>query len=128
MKKFDIIVIGSGGGSKITSPAAKLGFKIAVIEKDKLGGTCLNRGCIPSKMLIHPADVAVTINDAKKFDMDVDTNISVNFAGLISRISNTVDGDSNSIAAGYGQNPNITYFPTEGKFVSDKVVRVGPEE
>ncbi|MBL8014042.1 MAG: FAD-dependent oxidoreductase, partial [Candidatus Omnitrophica bacterium] len=52
MKKFDVIVIGSGGGSKITSPAASLGYKVAVIEKDKLGGTCLNRGCIPSKMLI----------------------------------------------------------------------------
>ncbi len=128
MKKFDVIVIGSGGGAKITSPAAKLGFKVAVIEKDKLGGTCLNRGCIPSKMLIHPADVAQTINSAKKFDIDVDTNISVNFAKLVSRISNTVDGDSNSIAAGYGKNPNITFFPTEGKFVSDKVIRVGSDE
>lgn len=128
MKKFDIIVIGSGGGAKITSPAAKLGLKVAVIEKDKLGGTCLNRGCIPSKMLIHPADVALTINEAKKFDIDVDTNFSVDFATLVTRISNTVDGDSKSIEAGYGKNPNITFYPAEGKFISNKGMKVGQEE
>ncbi|MBZ0166897.1 MAG: FAD-dependent oxidoreductase, partial [Candidatus Omnitrophica bacterium] len=68
MKKYDVIVIGSGGGSKITAPAARLGLKVAVIEKDRLGGTCLNRGCIPSKMLIHPADVAQEIREASRYD------------------------------------------------------------
>ena len=46
-KKFDIIVIGSGGGAKISTPSAALGYKVALCEKDRLGGTCLNRGCIP---------------------------------------------------------------------------------
>ena len=64
MKKFDIIIIGSGGGSKITRPAAALGYKVAIIEKDQLGGTCLNRGCIPSKMLIHAADIITEIQHA----------------------------------------------------------------
>ena len=72
MKPYDVIVIGSGGGSKITSPAAKLGLKVACIEKDALGGTCLNRGCIPSKMLIHPADVAREIKEARKFDIHLE--------------------------------------------------------
>ncbi|MDE2028692.1 MAG: dihydrolipoamide dehydrogenase, partial [Candidatus Omnitrophica bacterium] len=66
MRKFDVITIGSGGGAKISSPAASLGFKVAVIEKDRLGGTCLNRGCIPSKMLIHPADVAMEVKEARR--------------------------------------------------------------
>jgi pyruvate/2-oxoglutarate dehydrogenase complex dihydrolipoamide dehydrogenase (E3) component len=78
-KKYDVIVIGSGGGSKITSPAARLGLKVACIEKDALGGTCLNRGCIPSKMLIHPADVATQIRHASKFDIQADTNFEVDF-------------------------------------------------
>ena len=56
MKKFDLIVIGSGSGLDVANAAAKeKGFKVAIIEKDKLGGTCLNRGCIPSKLLIHSA-------------------------------------------------------------------------
>nr|MBP6344199.1 FAD-dependent oxidoreductase [Candidatus Omnitrophota bacterium] len=83
MKKYDVIVIGSGGGAKITSPAATMGLKVAVIEKDKLGGTCLNRGCIPSKMLIHPADVAVKIKHAIRFDIHNDPKFSVDFARLI---------------------------------------------
>ena len=54
MKRFDVLVIGSGGGTKLSTPASFLGLKSAIIEKGKWGGTCLNRGCIPSKMLIHP--------------------------------------------------------------------------
>ncbi|MCC6759135.1 MAG: dihydrolipoyl dehydrogenase [Candidatus Omnitrophica bacterium] len=128
MKKFDVIVIGSGGGSKIASPAAKLGHKVAVIEKGPLGGTCLNRGCIPSKMLIHPAEIAMTVREAKKFDIHNDPKFSVDFAKLVQRISQTVDSDSASIGAGYRRNPNITYYASEGKFVSNKVIEVAGEQ
>lgn len=128
MKHFDVITIGSGGGAKITSPAAALGLKVAAIEKDALGGTCLNRGCIPSKMLIHPADVAIEIKDAHRFDIHNNPQFSVDFAKLITRISNTVDKDSNSIVAGYSKNPNITYIKGIAKFVSDKIVEVNGEQ
>lgn len=128
MKNYDVIVIGSGGGAKITSPAARLGLKVACIEKDKLGGTCLNRGCIPSKMLIHPADVAQEINEASKFGINVDTNFRVDFDKLVSRISSSVDKDSDSIVAGYDRNPNIDYYHGEAKFVSNKVIHVCGEE
>lgn len=128
MKKYDVIVVGSGGGGKITSPAARLGLKVACIEKDALGGTCLNRGCIPSKMLIHPADVALEIKQAAKYDIEVDTNIRVNFQRLVTRISKTVDNDSSNIKLGYGRNPNIDYYSTEAKFVSNKVIAVGNEQ
>ncbi|MDP2654139.1 MAG: dihydrolipoyl dehydrogenase [Candidatus Omnitrophota bacterium] len=127
MKTYDVIVIGSGGGSKITSPAARLGLKVAVLEKDALGGTCLNRGCIPSKMLIHPADVAVAVREARKFDIENNPDFQVNFEKLVSRISGTVDADSSSIAAGYGRNPNIDFYHAEGRFVSNKVLRVAGE-
>lgn len=128
MKQYDVIVIGSGGGGKITSPAARLGLKVACIEKDALGGTCLNRGCIPSKMLIHPADVAVEIRQASKFDITSDTNIRVDFERLVTRISKTVDHDASRIEAGYGRNPNIDYYSGEAKFVSNKVIQVGDEQ
>ncbi len=128
MKKYNVIVIGSGGGSKIISPAAKLGLKVAAIEKDALGGTCLNRGCIPSKMLIHPADLALTIKEAGKFDLAVDTNIVVEFENLIKRISSTVDSDSQKIKVGYSKNPNIDFYHAPAKFISNKVIRVREEE
>ena len=69
MKNYDIVVIGSGGGTKLVTPPSKMGLKVAIIEKGALGGTCLNRGCIPSKMLIHPADVATEIDEAGKYDI-----------------------------------------------------------
>jgi len=127
MKTFDIITIGSGGGAKITSPAASMGLKVAVIEKDHLGGTCLNRGCIPSKMLIHPADVALAIKEANKFDLHNDPNFTVDFSKLVTRISQTVDNDSDKIAASYSKHPNITYIQGEAKFIDNKTIEVNGE-
>ena len=72
VKSFDVIVIGSGAGTKLVRPVASKGFKVAIIEKDRLGGTCLNKGCIPSKMLIHSADIAMKIKEAGKFNLQVD--------------------------------------------------------
>jgi len=128
MKEYDVIVIGSGGAAKVTSPVARLGKRVACIEKDALGGTCLNRGCIPSKMLIHPADVAVEIKQASKFDIDVDTNIHVNFERLVTRISKTVDTDSSRIAAGYDRNPNIDHYHATARFISNKVIEVDQKQ
>ncbi|OGX28216.1 MAG: hypothetical protein A2705_03300 [Omnitrophica WOR_2 bacterium RIFCSPHIGHO2_01_FULL_52_10] len=124
MKKYDVIVIGSGGGSKITSPAAKLGYKVAVLEKDRPGGTCLNRGCIPSKMLIHPAYVATQIQEAHKFDIHINPHFNVDFAKLVTRISQTVDADSEGIEAGYQRNPNIDFYHAPGRFIDNKTIEV----
>ncbi len=127
MKKFDLITIGSGGGAKISSPAASMGLKVAVIEKDRLGGTCLNRGCIPSKMLIHPADVAIEIKEARRFDIHNDPTFSVDFAKLIGRISQTVDADSDKIEASYRKHPHISFFRGRAKFVENKVIKINNE-
>jgi pyruvate/2-oxoglutarate dehydrogenase complex dihydrolipoamide dehydrogenase (E3) component len=60
-ENFDLIVIGSGSGLDVANAAASQNLKVAIIEKNMMGGTCLNRGCIPSKLLIHSANVAETI-------------------------------------------------------------------
>ncbi len=67
MRTFDLIVIGSGSGLEVSSEAADRGLSVAVVEHGPFGGTCLNRGCIPSKMLIHSADVMETIQRAQVF-------------------------------------------------------------
>ena len=128
MKNYDVIVIGSGGGAKITSPSARLGLKVACIEKDALGGTCLNRGCIPSKMLIHPADVAIAIKEAQRFDIQNNPQFQVNFANLIARISKTVDQDSQSIEAGYKKNPNIDFLHGQARFLENKIIEVNGQK
>ena len=67
MNEFDLMVIGSGSGLEVSSEAAERGLSVAVVEDGPFGGTCLNRGCIPSKMLIHSADVMETIKTAERF-------------------------------------------------------------
>ena len=64
LKEYDIIVIGSGSGGEIVESALSHGNRVAWIDKGPLGGTCLNNGCIPSKMLIYPADRVMEINEA----------------------------------------------------------------
>ncbi len=56
MERFDLIVIGSGSGLEVSAAAAEQGWRVAVVEEGPFGGTCLNRGCIPSKMLVHVRD------------------------------------------------------------------------
>lgn len=128
MKQYDVIVIGAGGGTKIITPASRLGLKVAAIEKEDIGGTCLNRGCIPSKMLIHPADVAAEINHAHVFDINVDTNFTVNWEKLVHRVTDTVSADAASIVPKYEANPNIDFYHHHAKFVSDKVIEVNGEQ
>jgi mycothione reductase len=69
---FDLIVIGSGSGLDVANAVYNDGLKIAVIEKDKMGGTCLNRGCVPSKLLIHSADISEIIKSAHLFGIKID--------------------------------------------------------
>lgn len=128
MKKYDIIVIGSGGGTKLVTPPSKLGLKVAILEKDRLGGTCLNRGCIPSKMLIYPAEILAHAEDSARFQLDIPKPFGVDFKTLVERVSATVDADSDSIIPAYEKNPNIDYYPYEGRFVENKVILVNGEK
>ena len=65
---FDLVVLGGGsGGYAAALRAAELGMRVALIEKDKLGGTCLHRGCIPTKALLHSAEVVETVKEAARF-------------------------------------------------------------
>ena len=68
MTTVDLIVIGAGpGGYELAAREAALGKKVVLIERDKLGGTCLNCGCIPTKVLCRSAEVAVTVKAAPEF-------------------------------------------------------------
>jgi len=123
-KEYDIIVIGGGGGTKLARPATELGFKAAIIEKDALGGTCLNRGCIPSKMLIHPADVRREMMDAKKFFIRGSKPGKVNFAALTGWITGEVSGDSKGIEKAYEKNKLLDYYHGEAHFIDNHIVEV----
>ena len=85
MEKFDLIVIGAGPGGYVAAiRAAQLGLKVAVVEKDNLGGICLNWGCIPTKALLRSAEVYHTIQHAADFGIEV-TNVKFDFKKIIAR-------------------------------------------
>ena len=128
MKEYDVIVIGGGGGTKLVTPVANMGLKVAILEKEAMGGTCLNRGCIPSKMMIHPADRICHIQDSYKFELGLRASFDVDFGTMVKRISQSVDSDAASIPPAYEKNPNIDYYPHEGRFVSNKVIAVNGQE
>jgi len=128
MKHYDLIIIGGGGGTKLR-PAADLGKKVAIIEKEDLGGTCLNRGCIPSKMLIYPADLVTHWReDRDKFFIKSDSNIDLDWEALVKRTTETVVADSESIGPSYEKNSNIDLYRGHARFVEGKTVEVNGEK
>ena len=66
MKTYDLVVIGSGAGLNVLNVRIQVGMNCALIEDTKIGATCLTRGCIPSKILVHPADLIREAQHAKK--------------------------------------------------------------
>lgn len=126
MKKYDLIVIGAGSGLNVSSAAADRGFKVAIIEEGPLGGTCLNRGCIPSKMLIHSADVAGIIDKAKSFGIN-SKGYSVNFKKLVTRITGIVDKDARDIEQGIKEDKNTSLYKTRGRFIGERTLQAGKE-
>ena len=124
MQFFDLIVIGAGSGLNVSSAAAGMGIKVAVVEKGPMGGTCLNRGCIPSKIIIHSADVAEMIRNSRKFGVNSKIS-SIDFAKITSRASNIIDKDAKEIEEGIKEGKNTTLFKAETKFISDRTLKVG---
>ena len=127
MKKFDLIVIGSGSGLDVANAASEKGFKVAIIEKDKLGGTCLNRGCIPSKLLIHSADIIEIIKKADVFGITV-KNYKIDFQQIVNRVNKIVNTDSDEIKKGLQASKNPQLFLQECKFIGEKKILIANDK
>jgi dihydrolipoamide dehydrogenase len=126
MKTFDVIVIGGGpGGYTAAVCAAQLGARVAVIEKDSLGGTCLNRGCIPTKSLLHSVHVLETVKRAKEFGVMVEEK-GVVFEAIIQRKEKVLTQLRNGLRhllKSYG----IEVIKGNASFISPANIRVGDE-
>ncbi|HPJ71357.1 MAG TPA: dihydrolipoyl dehydrogenase [bacterium] len=126
MQEYDVMVIGAGGGMKVALPVADMGKSVVLIEKDRLGGTCLNRGCIPSKMLIYPADFARECREAARLDLDVGFR-DVRFRELIDRIASTVDGIAAGLRRQIDEHPRLDLVRGRAVFTGPREVEVGGE-
>ncbi|MDY6771447.1 MAG: dihydrolipoyl dehydrogenase [Candidatus Nanohaloarchaea archaeon] len=126
MEEYDAIVLGAGSGLDVASALANRDWQVAVVEPGPLGGTCLNRGCIPSKMLIHHADVAETIRGADEFHIDAEFN-DADFSTIVDEVNETVGEDAEAIERGVRKSDNHTLYKTEAEFVDEKTLEVDDE-
>jgi dihydrolipoamide dehydrogenase len=121
---YDCIVIGSGPGGYVAAiRAAQLGMKTAVIEKDTVGGRCLNYACIPAKAVLRTADILTEIEEAGDFGISVD-NRSVDFSAVMDRRGKVIKTLTGGVSGLFKKN-KIDYIEGFGSVTSDGNVKVG---
>ena len=123
---FDLVILGSGsGGYAAALRAAQLGMSVALIERDKLGGTCLHRGCIPTKALLHSAEVADTAKEAGNY------GVQATFQGIdmtqVNKYRDSIVDKLYKGLTGLVSSKNITFVQGEGRMTGPKQVTVGTD-
>ncbi len=126
MKKFDLIVIGSGAGMNVAANAVGHGMNVAVVDRDPLGGTCLNRGCIPSKVMLYPADVIRMAEEAKAIGVHAKIE-KVDFGLIMKRVWDIVLDGRHGMERSVEHTEQMAFFDTDAAFVSDYTLEVGEE-
>ena len=126
MDRFDVLVIGSGSGGSIADAALMSGMKVAYVERGLLGGTCLNRGCIPSKMVIYPADIVNQIRHAEKLGIKARIE-EIDFSFIMERARRSIEEDRRHMEDGVEHIDNLSFFKETGEFVADYTLKVGSE-
>jgi dihydrolipoamide dehydrogenase len=126
MKEYGLIVIGSGAGMNVVDAALQRGLKVAIVEEGPLGGTCLNRGCIPSKVLVHAADAIRDAEDAAKAGVSLRLE-GVDYAAIKRRMWDIVLTGRHEMEEGVKQVPGLDLYSMIGSFVSEYTLQVGNE-
>jgi len=126
MTEFDVLVIGGGTGNNVAAAAADAGLDTALVEPGPLGGTCLNRGCNPSKMLIQAANAVTHVREAERFHVDA-TIDRIDHAAIVDEMDDLLGGIATEMEAGYRERENLTLFDEYATFVGDRTVDLGGE-
>ena len=123
VSNFDLVVLGGGsGGYAAALRGAQLGLSVALIEADKLGGTCLHRGCIPTKALLHAGEIADGARDASHFGVNATFN-SIDMTG-VNAYKDGVVSKLHKGLQGLVKSRNITFIEGHGKLVSKDTIEV----
>ncbi|MEM3395930.1 MAG: dihydrolipoyl dehydrogenase [Thermoplasmata archaeon] len=128
MKEYDLILVGTGSGMYIVDALLKKNpeLRVAIIEKDEPGGICLTRGCIPTKLLLYPAELVTLVRDASKFGIEIKT-MRIDFEKVMRRMREKIDHEIEQIHHGLSHHKNIDFYPTVGEFIKPYVLKVGNE-
>lgn len=127
MLEHDLIVLGGGTGNIVASAAADEGLDTALVERGPLGGTCLNRGCNPSKKLIHRADIVETIRNAQSFGIEVSLD-DIPFESFVTHVNETVSDLAEEKAQQARVHDKVTFYQTDGQFLDERTVEVSRDD
>ena len=122
MKDFDLVVVGSGVGLTVLNEGLNRGMECALVEVGKMGGTCLTRGCIPSKVLVHPSNLLREVEHASKVGIKF-TVEELDWDTIKKRMWSQID-ESKVIDKSLLQIPNLTIYRGVGEFIDDYTMRV----
>ena len=119
MKEYDYIAIGSGSALPVVTAIRRShpNARIAVIDKDDPGGICLNRGCIPSKLLLYPAELVRTVQRAGEFGIQ-NTVTTIDFPAVMQRMQTIINSDRDAIQGELSNTPHLDNYHAVAEFVA----------
>jgi mycothione reductase len=126
MERYDLIVIGSGAGMNLASNAVAAGMRVALVDHSPLGGTCLNTGCIPSKILLHPADVIRELQEATGIGVQ-GAITKIDLPLIMTRMRSFVDEDRDQLEMSVEAVDNLKWYQDTVEFVGDYKLKADEE-
>ena len=124
---FDVVLIGGGTGGYVAAiRAAQLGLDAVVVEMGKLGGTCLHRGCIPTKAFLKSADVYEEVQHSAEFGVDIAGDIAFNYPAALDRSNKVVNGQYKGLLYLFDKKYKIPVVPGFGRIAGPGQVQVTP--
>jgi len=126
MKEYDVIVIGNGSGSSVVENALVHDAHVALVDKPPIGGTCQNFGCIPSKMLIFPADIVAELQNSKKLGIYAEIT-QIDFKSIMDRMRRERKKSQEFQKQGLKNVSNLDYYNGHCSFIDEYTIKIGDE-
>ncbi len=124
--RYNLVVIGAGTAGLVTAAgAAGLGARVALVERELMGGDCLNVGCVPSKGIIGAARIAAVVRDAGEFSVNVPDGVRVDFPGVMGRMRQLRSRIALNDSAARFRDLGVDVFLGQGEFTASDTIRVG---
>ena len=123
MKDYDVIIIGSGSGANLVNDALSHDKTVAIVDKGPVGGTCMNVGCIPTKMIVYPADRIMEIREAWKLGITAEIK-EIDFASIMERMRNHVKKSHDTIQKTLDEAEDFDFYGGEAQFIGEHTLAV----
>jgi mycothione reductase len=123
MKEYDVVIVGSGSGANLIEDALSHNKTVALVDKGPVGGTCLNVGCIPTKMIVYPADRIMEIRESGKLGITADIK-EIDFAAIMKRMRRAVQKSHDHIQEALEKSEDMDFYFGETHFTGDYTLEV----